>query len=117
MGVLVILLILIVIVHRSVHLYTFLKLISRLCNIYDRNYLNEHGDEHTQLIVDYMDKNHRFKSDWSAYRWLFLEGPNQLMMFFSTKPLTIEDQYGLEVVGVLEKYYVFEDYELEKNEI
>jgi hypothetical protein len=39
------------------------------------------------------------------------------MMFFSSKPLTIEDQYGLEVVGILEKYYVFEDYELEKNEI
>ena len=63
MGVLVILLILIVIVHRSVHLYTFLKMVSKMCHIYDRNYLNEHGDENTQLIVDYMDRNHRFKSE------------------------------------------------------
>ena len=87
-----------------------------MCHIYDRNYLNEHGDENTQLIVDYMDKNHRFKSDWSAYQWLFYSA-SPFMMFFSSKPLTIEDQYGLEVVGILEKYYVFEDYELEKNEI
>ena len=104
----------ITIITRIFQYFKFFKLVSKIYYIYDRNYLNEHGDENHQLISDYMDKDHTTKSEWSAYKWLFLKGPSPYSILFSLKPLTIEGQYGSDAVNTLTTYYVFEDYELEK---
>ena len=47
-------------------------------------------------------KNH--KSKWSAFRFLFMEGPSVSSMFFSLKPLTIKRQYDKRVVDKLNEY-------------
>jgi hypothetical protein len=100
---------------RVFQLYMFLKLVSKLCHIYDRNYLNEHGDTNVRLVLDYMTENYHLTAEWSAYKWMFFKGPNPFLMFFSFKPLTIEGQYGKTTVDRLTEYNVFEDLEWEKQ--
>ena len=100
---------------RAFQVYTFIRKVSKFCHIYDRNYVNEHGDENIQVILDFTQENYHLTTQWSAYNWIFLKGPNPILIFFSTEPLTIEYQYGKNVVDELEKYYVFEDYEWEKQ--
>ena len=104
-----------IIVTRIIQTYMFLKLVSKLCNIYDRNYMNEHSDENLQVLLDYLAKDYHLTSEWSAYQWVFFKGPNPWLMPFSLKPLTIEGQYGESTVRKFIDYYVFEDYEFEKD--
>lgn len=108
-------LVLIAVATRIIQTYKFLKLVSKLCHIYDRNYLNEHSDENTQLIMDFMKKDYHLTAKWSAYQHVFFKGPNPYLMPFSLKPLTIEGQYGESTVRKFNEYYVFEDYEFEKD--
>ena len=103
------------IVIRITQTYKFLKLVSKLCHIYDRNYLNEHSDEDTQIILDFMQKDYHLTAKWSAYQHVFFKGPNPYLMPFLLKPLTIEGQYGESTVRKFIDYYVFEDYEFEKE--
>ena len=103
------------IVTRIVQVYKFLKLVSKLCRIYDRNYVDKHSDGNIQLIWDLMEKDYHLKSQWSAYQWVFFKGPNPWLMPFSLKPLTIEGQYGESTVRKFIEYYVFEDYEFKEN--
>ena len=108
-------LIVVTIATRIFQVYKFLKLVSKLCNIYDRNYLNEHGDEDISIVLDYIKENYHLTAEWSAYKWMFFEGPNPYLMFFSINAFTIEDQYGKKAVERLTKYYAFEDLEWEKE--
>jgi hypothetical protein len=108
-------LIVLVFLFRTVQVYKFLKLVSKLCNIYDRNYMNEHSDENIQLVLDFMKKDYHLTAEWSAYQWVFFNGPNPYLMAFLFKPLTIEGQYGESTVKKFIDYYVFEDYEFEKD--
>jgi hypothetical protein len=103
------------IVTRIVQVYKFLKLVSKLCRIYDRNYVDKHSDSNIQLIWDLMEKDYHLKSQWSAYQWVFFKGPNPWLMPFSLKPLTIDGQYGRETAEKFIEYYVFEDYEFKEN--
>lgn len=113
--VLLIILAAIAILTRVIQLYRFLKQVSKLCHIYDRNYLNKHGDTNVLLVLDYMTENYHLTAEWSAYNWMFFKGPHPLSMFFSIDPLTIEGQYGKEAVDRLTEYSVFEDLEWEKQ--
>jgi hypothetical protein len=45
-------------------------------------------------------------SEWSAYNFLFLNGPRPLSMFLSFKKLTIECQYNKEVIDRLKEYEI-----------
>lgn len=100
---------------RVVQVYRFINMINKLCNIYDRNYLNEHGDSNIQIVFDYMQKDYHLTSEWSAYKWMFFKGPSPYGMVFSLKPITIEGQYGKETVDRLEQYGVIGEYEWEKQ--
>jgi hypothetical protein len=100
---------------RAIQLYKFLSKVSRLCYIYDRNFINENGDENPNLIIEFMGSNYHLTTTWSAYHWMFLKGPNPLLMFFSDDPLTLECQYGKKIIEELNKYEVIEDYKWEKN--
>ena len=42
--------------------------------------------------------------EWSAYNFLYLNGPNPLMVFFSFKAITIEAQYDKKIVERLYRY-------------
>jgi len=108
-------LIVLVLLFRTVQVYKFLRLVSKLCNIYDRNYMNEHSDENIQLVLDFMKKDYHLTAEWSAYQWVFFKGPNPYLMVFLFRPLTIEGQYGESTVRKFIDYYVFEDHEFEKD--
>ena len=45
-------------------------------------------------------------SEWSAYNFLFIKGPNPFLMLFSLKPLRVEKQYNKEAVNKLREYEV-----------
>lgn len=108
-------LVVVTVVTRIFQVYRFLKLVSKLCHIYDRNYVNEHGDIDINVVLDYIKKDYHLHAEWSAYNWMFFEGPSPYSIFFSNSSLTIEEQYGKEVVDRLARYTVFEIYELEKQ--
>lgn len=110
-----VILVIVVILTRAIQLHRFLKQVSRLCHIYDKNYLNEHGDTNVLLVLDYMTEDYHLTAEWSAYNWMFFKGPNPFSMFFSFSSLTIEKQYGKEAVDKFEKYHVFEDHQWEKQ--
>lgn len=100
---------------RIFQVYKFLKLVSKLCHIYDRNYMNEHGDTNIRIVFEYMKENYHLTAEWSAYKWMFFKGPNPYLIFFSIEPITIEGQYGKDAVDRLNQYTVFEDLEWEKQ--
>lgn len=77
--------------------------------------MNEHSDENIQLVLDFMKKDYHLTAEWSAYQWVFFNGPNPYLMAFLFKPLTIKGQYGESTVRKFIDYYVFEDYEFEKD--
>ena len=108
-------LIVLVLLFRTVQVYKFLKLVSKLCNIYDRNYINEHGDINISIVLEYIKENYHLTAEWSAYKWMFFKGPSPYSMFFSFEILDIEGQFGKKAVDKLAEYHVFEDFEWEKQ--
>ena len=52
------------------------------------------------------DKNYYMTNKWSAYNFLWLNGPSPLSMFLSFKSMTIENQYNKEVVDRIKKYEI-----------
>jgi len=108
-------LIVLILLLRIAQVYLFIYQVSKLCHIYDRNYINENGDQDISIILDYIKKDYHLNAKWSAYDWMFFKGPNPCLMVFSLKPFTIEKQYGIKIVNKLIEYKVFEDYEWEKQ--
>jgi len=91
------------IITRGFQLYLFLKKVSKVCNDYDW----KHADKYGFPAVEMLESEHYYvNSKWSAYHFLFMNGPNPLLMFFSSKPLTIEGQYDKEYVDRLKEYEV-----------
>lgn len=98
---LVILLLVVLIVVRIIHVYLFMKKISKLCDKYDW----KHIDVNPDLLIDVLqDEKYYENCEWSAYYFLFLKGPNPFSFFFTLKPLTIERQYSKQAVERLNKY-------------
>lgn len=99
---LVIILISLFLIVRVLHVYFFIKKISKICYAYDWKYIDEHGDPLLDVLAD--EKGYHLTAEWSAYNFLFLKGPSPFSFFFSLKPLTIKSQYSPEAVEKLKKY-------------
>jgi hypothetical protein len=93
-----------VLVTRIIEFRIFMKKVSKMCNKYDWNYINENP----MCLLDKMENENGYylTSEWSAYNFLFLKGPSPKQMFLSFKPLTIEYQYNKEVVDKVRKYEI-----------
>ena len=87
---------------RFVECYVFLKKVSKACHKYDWKYVNSHDI----LLLEMLEDKYYLTSEWSAYNFLYLKGPNPLSLFFSCKPFTIEDQYNEYAVKRLVEYEV-----------
>ena len=88
---------------RIIECYLFIKKVSKACNNYDW----KHVETNELLLLEMLEKDDYYTtSDWSAYNFLYLKGPNPLTMFFSLKPITIEAQYDKLVVEKLNKYEI-----------
>lgn len=90
---------LILILVRVLETYLFIKKVSKVCHQYDWKQVN--NDD--MLILEIREKDYYLTSNWSAYNFMFLNGPSPMSMFFSFKILTIENQYNKEVVDKLIK--------------
>ncbi|HRV32635.1 MAG TPA: hypothetical protein P5241_03870, partial [Candidatus Paceibacterota bacterium] len=88
---------------RIFELYFFLKRVSRLCYEYDWKFVS-YNEEY---ISEILKKDYYLKSEWSAYNFMFLNGPSPLKMFFSFKLLTIENIYKKDVIERIKKYANF----------
>ena len=95
-------LILVLLIVRFIHVYTFYRRVSEVCNKYDWKYIDEYGDPLLDVLAD--EDKYYVKAEWSAYNFLFLKGPSPLNVFFSLKPLKIESQYSVKAVERLKKY-------------
>ena len=93
-----------VLVVRYIEFTIFMKKVSKVCNDYDWKYINKHP----MCLLDIMEnrKSYYVTSEWSAYNFLFLNGPRPLSMFLSFKKLTIECQYNKEVIDRLKEYEI-----------
>jgi len=99
----VILLVMTLLMVRLVELLLFIKKISEVCNTYDWKYIDKHG----YPLIDVMgDDKYYLESEWSAYNFMFMKGPNPIFMLFSLKALTIEKQYNEDVLNKLREYEV-----------
>lgn len=99
----IIILLITILLIRLVEFYLFMKRINKLCHKYDWSYV-EHNEELLLNMIN--DKEYYTYSDWSAYSFLYLNGPSPLNMFFSFKPLTIESQYNDYVIEKIKKYEI-----------
>lgn len=98
-----IMIILAILIVRGVELYFFLKKVSRTCHKYDW----QHVDHNGLLLIDILtDEDYTKTREWSAYNFLFYNGPSPLEMFLSFKSLKIETQYDKEVVKKLREYEI-----------
>jgi hypothetical protein len=88
---------------RVIEVVVFIKKVNKVCNQYDWMFVETNE---AKLIDMLSDKNYHVTKEWSAYNFLFLKGPNPLMLFFSTKPLTLEAQYNKEAVEKLKQYEI-----------
>ncbi len=99
---LVLLLIIGFLIVRTIRVYYFIKQVSKACDKYDWNFV----EDNERYVIDIMKENYYLNSDWSAYNFLFLKGPSPTDLFFSLKPLTIENQYDSFAVDKLKKYEI-----------
>ena len=99
----IIFILLVLIVIRITECYLFIKEVSKVCYAYDM----KHIETNELLLLEMLARKDYYKtSDWSAYNFLYLNGPNPLSLFFSLKSITIETQYNKEVVEKLNKYEI-----------
>ena len=96
-------LIILLLVVRGIETYFFVKSISKLCYKYDWKLINENPDF---LLIKMVDKDYYLTSKWSAYNFLWLNGPSTLSMFFSFKSMTIENHYNKRAVDRINKYEI-----------
>jgi hypothetical protein len=87
---------------RGFETYYFIKKVSKVCNQYDWKHVNQND----LLYLEMQKEDYYLTCEWSAYNFLYLKGPSPMAMFFSFKPLTIENQYNNEAVNTLKKYEI-----------
>tara|TARA_R110001632_G_scaffold91448_2_gene196049 strand:+ start:162 stop:473 length:312 start_codon:yes stop_codon:yes gene_type:complete len=92
-----------ILIIRGIELYFFLKRVSKTCYEYDWKHVDHNG---LLLIEMLKDDDYTKTREWSAYNFLFYNGPSPLEMYLSFKSLSIETQYNKEVVQKLRKYEV-----------
>lgn len=85
---------------RALECFLLIKRVSKACHKYDWKFVNENEI----FVLEIQKENYHLTQKWSAYNFVFFNGPSPLNMFFSAKPLTIENQYNNEVVNRLNKY-------------
>jgi len=88
---------------RAIETYFFIKKVSKVCYNYDWKIIDENPEF---LLIKMGDKNYHLTSEWSAYNFLWLNGPSPLSMFLSFKRMTIENLYNKEVVNRLKNYEI-----------
>lgn len=79
--------------------YFFLRKISKLCNKYDWKYVDKH-DYLLPIIMN--DKEYYKNQSWSAYNFLYLDGPDPIKMYFSFKSLNIHNIYNKDIINKIE---------------
>ena len=87
---------------RILECYFFIKKVSKVCHQYDWAFV----EENENLLLTIIKDDYHLTSKWSAYNFLFLNGPSPLSIFFSLKPITIERQYNKSAVEKLNKYAI-----------
>lgn len=88
---------------RAIETYLFIKKVSKVCHQYDWKVINDNPE---LLLIKMSDKNYHLTNDWSAYKFLYLNGPSPLFMFLSFKRMTIENLYNKEVVNRVKQYEI-----------
>ena len=88
---------------RAIETYFFIKKVSKVCLKYDWKVINENPE---LLLVKMADKDYHLTNKWSAYNFLYLNGPSPIFMFLSFKRMTIENLYNKEVVNRIKKYEI-----------
>ena len=79
---------------RAVKFRKFMKNITKVCHLYDWKHVDENGD----LLLEIIEDNYWLTSKWSAYNFMYLEGPNPWSIFFSFKKLKLENFYDYAVI-------------------
>lgn len=85
---------------RSIEFYIFMKDVKTRCKRYDWKYV----DENPELLLDILEKDYHLKCEWSAYKFLYFDGPSPLSIFFSLNILKIENIYNEMVIERLNRY-------------
>jgi len=88
---------------RAVETYFFIKRVSKVCFKYDWKVINDNPEF---LLIKMADKDYHLTNKWSAYNFLFFNGPSPLTMFLSFRRLTIENLYNKEAVNRIKKYEI-----------
>ena len=88
---------------RVIETYLFIKKVSKVCFKYDWKLINDNPE---LLLVKMGDKDYHLTNKWSAYNFLYLNGPSPIFMFFSFKRMTIENLYNKEAVNRIKKYEI-----------
>lgn len=88
---------------RAIETYFFIKKVSKICFKYDWKVINDNPE---LLLVKMRDKNYYLTNKWSAYNFLYLNGPSPIIMFLSFKQMTIENLYNKEAVNRIKKYEI-----------
>ena len=95
-----ILILILIFIVRCVETYLFIKKISKICYNYDWKYINENEE----YLISILEKDYGLTNRWSAYNFLYINGPSPLSMFLSPNILTINKIYNKEVIKKIEKY-------------
>jgi hypothetical protein len=89
---------------RAIETLLFIRKVSKACYKYDWKFVNDGND---LLLLEMMQSDDYYVSkEWSAYNFLYLNGPSPLFMFLSCKRLTIKNLYNEDVVNRIKKYEI-----------
>jgi hypothetical protein len=88
---------------RFIETYRFVKKVNKLCGRYDWKFVETNEGKLLEMLSN---KDYFVNSEWSAYNFLFLKGPNPLTLFFTLKPITLEAQYNAEAIEKLKTYEI-----------
>jgi len=80
---------------RVIMWYRFVQYVSHICYLYDKKYTYKNNEACVEKIT--IEKYHK-KCDWSAYKFLFLDGPNPFIYLISFEKLDIYKIYDNELV-------------------
>jgi hypothetical protein len=100
--VIILCLLVVTIVTRIIQVYSFIRYVSTKCHIYDWRCV----DEDPLLLIEILEDGYYIDAEWSAYNFLYLEGPSPLSMFFSFKHLTMENIYNEEILDRLNRHEI-----------
>lgn len=88
---------------RAFETYLFIKKVSKVCYKYDWKVINKNPE---LLLVKMGNKDYHLTSGWSAYNFMYLNGPSPILIFLSFKNLTIDNLYNKEVISRLNEYEI-----------